>query len=604
MSMRDDLIGKRGTLAVSTDTGGLVRYGGNLATSYSAYAHLGDYQAWDSPHRDMTTTRRVDLTRVVKFGMFGTWPFALDEVPLNGFYAAPDLTELPGQKLPLIVIAHGFIQHGSPSLINSTRGFIPYVQHLASHGFIATTIDCNFLNGGGANTDMDARALMMLEHVKQFEEWNKDATHPLHNRVDLSKVILAGHSRGGRAAAIASVFCGLTSYVSDDTEPGDPAVIIKIDGTGPETFGPYDKTHFTVTGVIGLAPTDARFEVPVTWADEVVTTNYMVVHGSHDSDVRLFSGQRTYDRALPIDLTNPVKDAPGLKGLAFLRGGAHNYFNVVWDLEPSADARDWRPYLVSSGAQQEAAVACMTGFIYGVTRGELKNLPFHPPYAGTSGLAVDLVTQYQGARRFFLQHSEETHPRWPKPVIAKPAVGFVGVSILDFPNFMVDYFADGDHERHLRFQDTYGVTLGMDGKTATGTWLPYVLVVTGIRNPMGTVDPFDFSKWKYLQFRAGWGPLPSGFNSEFKIELNDTASATKVALSSTAFAPVASTLHSRPDGTRRLVMQTMRIPLKAFADLGIKLKDTTTITLLLRNNTAGQASLYVDDIQVTNEDLG
>jgi predicted dienelactone hydrolase len=101
------------------------------------------------------------------------------------------------------VFAHG---NHNP-LENSTPGYLYLCQLLASHGIIAATIDVNFLNGGNFGEN-DARAIVHLEHLKQFRAWNGLAAHPLHAKVDLNRILIVGHSRGGEAVGHASFLIG------------------------------------------------------------------------------------------------------------------------------------------------------------------------------------------------------------------------------------------------------------------------------------------------------------------------------------------------------------------------------------------------------------
>src|SRR5215468_10995957 len=67
---------------------------------------------------------------------------------------------------PLAVFAHG---NHSP-LENSTPGYLYLCQLFASNGVIAATIDANFLNGFNFGEN-DGRAIVHLEHLKQFRTW-------------------------------------------------------------------------------------------------------------------------------------------------------------------------------------------------------------------------------------------------------------------------------------------------------------------------------------------------------------------------------------------------------------------------------------------------
>src|SRR4029077_1985158 len=158
---------------------------------------------------------------------------------------------------------------------------------LASQAIVAATIDVNFLNGGNFGEN-DARGIVHLEHVKQFRTWNNTATHPLHGKVDLNRILIVGHSRGGEAVGHASFFNRLASL------GGGP-----LDGSAG--LGPY---RFGLSAIAAIAPTDRQF-TPIS-GPTVVPDSYFIIHGSKDSDVSSFEGYHTYERAHAVDLANPT----------------------------------------------------------------------------------------------------------------------------------------------------------------------------------------------------------------------------------------------------------------------------------------------------------
>ena len=122
-------------------------------------------------------TGRINASAFANLGAATPWPFTNTNVPLNGHICIPR-----GRgPFPLAVFAHG---NHSP-FENSTPGYLYLCQLLASHGIIAATIDVNFLNGSNFGEN-DARAIVHLEHLKQFRSWNNTAGHPLHGKVELN----------------------------------------------------------------------------------------------------------------------------------------------------------------------------------------------------------------------------------------------------------------------------------------------------------------------------------------------------------------------------------------------------------------------------------
>ena len=101
---------------------------------------------------------------------------------------------------------------------------------------IGATIDVNFLNGGNFGEN-DARGIVHLEHLKQFRTWNNTASHPLHGKVDLNRIAIVGHSRGGEGVGHASFFNRLTSIKPDILTP-----VVPLDGSaglGPVPLQPH-----------------------------------------------------------------------------------------------------------------------------------------------------------------------------------------------------------------------------------------------------------------------------------------------------------------------------------------------------------------------------
>src|SRR5690606_191415 len=105
------------------------------------------------------------------------------------------------------------------------------------HGMIAVSVDENYLNGDALfdyrGTEHPVRAWLLLRHVDQFRVWNAQPNHPLAGRVDLDRVALIGHSRGGEAAALAAAYAA---------------------GYPPPTGLPPIPPDLAIRAVIGIAP--------------------------------------------------------------------------------------------------------------------------------------------------------------------------------------------------------------------------------------------------------------------------------------------------------------------------------------------------------------
>ena len=254
----------------------------SAGSNYGSVPALAQYTIYDSPNPAFITPR----INIAPFGNLGSapWPFPNTNVPLNGHICIPR-----GRgPFPLMMFAHG--NHGP--LENSTPGYLYLCQLLASHGVIGATIDVNFLNGSNFGEN-DARGIVHLEHVKQFRTWNNTAGHPLHGKVDLNRIAIVGHSRGGEGVGHASFFNRLASIKPDILTP-----VVQLDGSAG--LGPY---RFNLTAAVAIAPTDRQYQ-PLT-GPTVVPDSYFLIHGSRDGDVSSFAGYNTYNRAHAVDRRTP-----------------------------------------------------------------------------------------------------------------------------------------------------------------------------------------------------------------------------------------------------------------------------------------------------------
>jgi dienelactone hydrolase len=226
------------------------------------------------------------------------WGFDDKNMPLNGTVWYPEEEGV----FPLVIIAHG--NHAMEEY--SEIGYEYLGQLLASKGYIVVSIDENFLNGswtGGLGGEMDARAWIILKHLEQWDKFNKDKGNEFYKKVDMNNIALIGHSRGGEAVALASVFNDLGYYPLGSN--------IKYD------------FHFNIKSIIAIAPTDKQFK-PANKDLVLENVNYLVMHGSNDGDVSDFSGNNVYDRVSFTD------GGDYFKSYLYIWGANHGQFNEIW----------------------------------------------------------------------------------------------------------------------------------------------------------------------------------------------------------------------------------------------------------------------------------
>ena len=279
------------------------------------------------------------------------WGFDPTELPLNGRVWYP---ESEG-SFPLLLIVHG--NHTSEDY--SDPGYDYLGELLASRGIITVSVDQNFLNGNWtslfgskANQDEnDARGWMLLEHLKQWEQWNNQSEHPFYGKVDMDSIALIGHSRGGEAVSEAAAFNNLPFYPDDATIPFD--------------------YHFNIQSVIAIAPVDNQYS-PAGKPTPIENVNYLVLHGSNDGDVSSFAGQATYQRLTFTDSGN------WLKAAVYIGDANHGQFNTTWGSRDTGGFSNTllnRKALLPAEEQQQIAKVYISAFLESTLNGEKGYLP-------------------------------------------------------------------------------------------------------------------------------------------------------------------------------------------------------------------------------------
>lgn len=253
------------------------------------------------------TTKTVDASEFVdKWSSVRTKSlgFGPDAMPLNGKVWYPE-GEGP---FPLVLIVHG--NH----LMNdySDAGYDYLGKLLASKGYIFVSVDENFLNFSPYEdlfllspllNENPARGLLLLEHLKTWKGWNIDPNHPFYQKVDMERIALIGHSRGGEAVTIAAAFNRLSSH----PDRGH----IKFD------------YNFTIRSLVSIAGTDGQYK-PQGKPLPLKDVHYLALHGAHDMDVSSLDGAKQYHRIRYAEGTDYMK------ALVYIYGANHGQFNEGW----------------------------------------------------------------------------------------------------------------------------------------------------------------------------------------------------------------------------------------------------------------------------------
>ena len=311
------------------------------------------------------TTPTVDASRVLDPLGWGAdesrawfWGFGTDALPLNGLVWLPE----GDGPFPLALIVHG--NHAMGDF--SEHGYAYLGEHLASRGMVTVSVDENFLNGSWAGDwggrEQLARAWLLLLHLDQWRGWAADPTSPFHGLVDLDRVALIGHSRGGEAASLAASLAGRR-------EAPDPDML-----TWP--------TGLRVRAVVGIAPSDGQYS-----SGQVVLTgtDYLTLHGGHDSDATSWMGSRQYART--------VVDDGAFKAALWSYRSNHGQFSTTWgrsDHGPLGGALLNLAPILDPAAQRDVAMTAIGAFLEASLHGrmEYRDL-FRRPMVGREWLPVE-----------------------------------------------------------------------------------------------------------------------------------------------------------------------------------------------------------------------
>ena len=304
-------------------------------------------------------------------------------------------TNLSGAPLPVIVLLHGrhatCFRGGSALLqwpctakgsqpIPSYQGYDYFSEILASHGYVVVSISANGVNAVD-NTVFDlgalARAELVQKHLDILNEFNTTGGAPFGTRFvgkfDMTRIGTMGHSRGGE---------GVVRHCVLNDSLGAP---------------------YEIKAVFPLAPVDFnRFVV------NNAALNVLLPYC--DGDVVDLQGVHFYD-----DARYNVPGDPAPKHYVLVMGANHNFYNTVWS--PSSPfpgaANDWQVFVpgghsdrqcgtvpgnkrLTEAQQRGTGLAYMSAFFRAYVGGENQFIPIltgdAPPPA--SAQTNDLFVSY------------------------------------------------------------------------------------------------------------------------------------------------------------------------------------------------------------------
>lgn len=193
--------------------------------------------------------------------------------------------------------------------VDSYLGYDYIARVLASHGYVVASIDANAVNAHDhylplgvadvavsvGNAGASERAQLVLRTLDELDRLNREAgpaplDDELVGRLDLSRIGLLGHSRGGEGVARA------------------------VTMNAARTDGP----RHDIRAVFSLAPTDF-------FDQRVPDVAFATLLPYCDGDVRSLHGAKTFDNNRYAEGSVP---SPRIQILAM--GANHNYYNTIW----------------------------------------------------------------------------------------------------------------------------------------------------------------------------------------------------------------------------------------------------------------------------------
>ncbi len=489
------------------------------------------------------------------------WGFDEKELPVNGRVWMPEGEE----RFPLVLMVHG--NHRMEKF--SDAGYEYLGELLASRGYIAISVDQNFLNysswTGIPKEDMKLRTWMLIQHLLQIDKYKEMPKSPFYQKVDMHRVAIMGHSRGGQAAAMVGDY---QKWFDDD----------------PSIAGMED---IDIQAVIGIAPTDRRVDNKRAELDSV---SYLTLQGARDGDVQNYHGDRQFSR------TSIEGDSDRFKASVYIAEANHSQFNEDWGrMDQKLPGGLFLNYsqIMDAADQREVAKVYVSAFIESTLGGNDQYIPlFRDVRHGSEWLPnTQYVTRFENSEFHPLVNFNETNSKTKfSEGIAAEGIGF------DVWEIQSEVNRSGNKKQKQ------GMVFEWED---IGTYSLFIPEDYGEEHLTGSFESFFFSMANMEDHEDDAAVTVPKLSVTLETRGGETAN---VPLE--RFRKIEPSIHTQYTRNRYLedilregkyseatesVFQTYEIPLESFKELkaGLQLQEIERITIFF---TDGPGKLMVDDI--------
>lgn len=267
---------------------------------------------------------------------------ALVRYPVDGDGPFPVVLYLHGRHVTCSYLGTEFLSTGECDLelpnvlgqplnvvksVDSYKGYDYMARNLAAHGYVVISINANDVNDKDLAGDagVQARSELILHHLDILREINRTGFYSkldepyllasLRGKIDMGKVGLMGHSRGGQ---------GVTHSLSVNQARGPTLEVGEVTPAGSAFNQPHN-----ISAVFALAPTN--FDIIT-----APNATFAVLLPYCDGDVSNLQGAFMYDESRNLEETRPSR-----KFQMVTMGANHNFYNTTWSGDDYSNNDSW-----------------------------------------------------------------------------------------------------------------------------------------------------------------------------------------------------------------------------------------------------------------------